>query len=214
MRNIFVTADLHFGHEGILQYTRRPYVSLEEMDDALIENWNSRVHRGDTVYIVGDFAWRRHNHYLQALNGKKILICGNHDRMNREALGNFTEVHDLLVRKILGQPVVFCHYCLAVWPDVYPVGDTPGSWHLYGHSHGRIPESADIRRMDVGVDVWDYHPIPWDVVVAVMRTRGERVLPPLGEAERNVDVLIVRNREYLRQLGQRRSDERILGSAL
>jgi calcineurin-like phosphoesterase family protein len=196
MRNIFVTADLHLGHEGILKYTPRPYLDAETMDEALIANWNAIVGRNDLVYVVGDFAWRNHNRYLQALRGKKILICGNHDRMNRESLNHFTEVHDLLLRTIDGQPVVFCHYCLAVWPDAYPSRGRPGAWHLYGHSHGRIPEAEDSRRMDVGVDVWQYQPVPWELVAEVMQNRRERILPLGEEAEANVLTLIGRNRIY------------------
>jgi calcineurin-like phosphoesterase family protein len=199
MRNIFVTADLHLGHDGILKYTARPWNSAAEMDETLIANWNSIVGKHDLVYIVGDFAWKNHNRYLMALRGKKILICGNHDLMSRDALTNFTETHDLLVRTIDGQPTVFCHYCLAVWPDAFPTAKRPGSWHLYGHSHGRIPESDEIRRMDVGVDVWDYKPIPWEVIAGVLRNREDRTIPPLGETERNVQVLRERNLLYRSQ---------------
>jgi len=123
--NVFVTADLHLGHDNIRRHCNRPFPTVGEMDGALISNWNRLVSRRDIVYVVGDFAWRNHQSYLARLKGKKILIRGNHDRMARDSLSQFTEVHDLLVRRVEGERVVFCHYCLSVWPS-----SVHGSWHL------------------------------------------------------------------------------------
>lgn len=53
---IYYTADLHFGHANIIKLCHRPFASIEEMDEKLIEKWNNKVKNGDTVYIVGDFA--------------------------------------------------------------------------------------------------------------------------------------------------------------
>ena len=55
---------------------------------------------------------------------------------------------------------VMCHYCMSVWPASHY-----GSWLLYGHSHGRIPEYEDSLKMDVGVDVWEFTPIKIDSIL-------------------------------------------------
>jgi calcineurin-like phosphoesterase family protein len=79
---IFFTSDTHFGHQNILKYCLRPYSSIEEMQEALITNWNSRVSNDDTVYHLGDFSF--HERYVESivprLNGTKILLLGNHDK--------------------------------------------------------------------------------------------------------------------------------------
>ncbi len=82
LKRVWVTADLHLGHENIIKYTARPFLNSKEMDKILIHNWNTIIAPNDTVYIVGDLAFRRRDvkRYLRILNGKKILIRGNHDR--------------------------------------------------------------------------------------------------------------------------------------
>ena len=68
--NVFFTADLHLGHDNIRRHCHRPFGTVEEMDEAIIANWNGAVASKDLVYIVGDFAWRNHGHHLARLKGK------------------------------------------------------------------------------------------------------------------------------------------------
>ena len=82
MSDKWVTADLHLGHKNIIKHARRPFKSVEEMDEGIITHWNARVRPGDIVYIVGDFAWGTAADYVayaRVLNGQKFLIKGNHD---------------------------------------------------------------------------------------------------------------------------------------
>jgi len=81
MGNVYLTADLHFFHANVIKYCDRPYGSVEEMNQALIDNWNSVVTDDDTVYVLGDFslAFRPVEIFTQRLNGLKYLIAGNHD---------------------------------------------------------------------------------------------------------------------------------------
>lgn len=79
----FFTADTHFGHDKIRHLAPRPFDSLDEMDEALIANWNDTVARGDEVWVLGDYAMgdrARGLSYLSRLNGTKYLVQGNHDR--------------------------------------------------------------------------------------------------------------------------------------
>ena len=183
--SIFITADLHLGHEAIRRHCNRPWPTLEEMDEALISNWNATVpKRKALIYIVGDFAWKNHNRYLNRLNGKKVLIKGNHDKMSQDCLKNFSGVYERLATKIDDKVVVFDHYCGLVWNR-----SVHGSWLIYGHSHGRIGESETIPRCDAGVDVWGYRPVPWE---AMKKKLESRIRPPFGEdsaaeAEMNVE---------------------------
>lgn len=51
---VYFTSDLHLGHENVIKLCNRPFDSIEEMDEALIRNWNRKVTNGDTVYVLGD----------------------------------------------------------------------------------------------------------------------------------------------------------------
>ena len=166
MQNVFITADQHLDHEGILKYCPRPFDTLEAMNTGLMERWNRVVGRKDVVYVVGDFAWKNHMRWLSRLHGKKILIKGNHDEASQEVYRNFTEVHDLLTRRVNGQEITFCHYAMRTWPGIMN-----NAWHVYGHSHGRLPEAPNRYSSDVGVDVWDLQPVPFEVLAAKMADR-------------------------------------------
>ena len=165
----FVTADPHFDHDAIRRHCGRPYPTVEDMNEAEVSNWNEIVGKKDLVVVGGDFAFKNHGHWLHALNGRKILIRGNHDHMSQEILKNFTEVHDLWTTNNDGRLVTFCHYAMLSWRS-----SCHGSWHLYGHSHGRIPERPDVLSFDIGVDVWGFRPIPWEVVRAKMSMKESK----------------------------------------
>ena len=190
--NIFFTSDLHLGHDNIRRHCRRPFSTVEEMDETIVANWNKVVASGDLVYILGDFAWMRHSHYLAQLKGKKILIKGNHDKMSAVCLRNFTEVHHLLARTIDKQLVVMCHYCMVSWPS-----SSHGAWHLYGHSHGRIKELPNIPRCDVGVDLWDFAPVPWEIIKKKLCVRKRQLNGDVGELDANVAENIRANRDLV-----------------
>jgi len=166
--NTYITADPHFGHVGILHHADRPWKTVEEMDEALISNWNAEVHKQDQVIIVGDFAWKNHIAYLDRLNGRKILVRGNHDDFSKKVESKFSEVHDLLERKFEGQRIVMCHYPMRGWR-----GAANGSWHLYGHHHGTAQEDPGSCCFDIGVDVWFYRPVSLEVVAAKMKQKLE-----------------------------------------
>ena len=57
-QKIFFTSDLHFGHENVLRFDNRPFETVEEMDEELINRWNDKVGKGDLVYVLGDLIWK------------------------------------------------------------------------------------------------------------------------------------------------------------
>ena len=163
----------------------------------IIANWNKVVSVGDLVYVIGDFAWMHHHQHLARLKGKKILIKGNHDKMSEVCLRNFDEVHQLLARTIEKQLVVMCHYCMVTWPS-----SCHGAWHLYGHSHGRIKEMTNLPRCDVGVDVWDFTPVPWEAVKLKLSVRKRQFSGDVGDLDANMVENIRANREIARLLAE------------
>lgn len=74
--------DTHFGHKSIIKWQeeRKHFETIEEHDQALVDNWNSVVGKKDIVWHLGDVVWSRGAlHYLDQLNGQKYLVLGNHD---------------------------------------------------------------------------------------------------------------------------------------
>ena len=135
MGTIRYIADMHFGYEAIIAYDNRPFLSVQEMDEAMIERWNRVVRAEDLTWILGDFCAGTPDRWaeiLDRLNGRKSLIIGNHDdretvnqlRSRFEDVAEYREITD-------GQHhVVLCHYPIVAFHDHYF-----GWIHLYGHVH-------------------------------------------------------------------------------
>jgi len=161
---IFFVGDTHFGHENIIKHCQRPFANAEEMNRVLIDQWNSVVGHGDKVYHLGDFAYKADPEVTAAiipqLNGKKVLIAGNHDMKPhaREGAGIdfslFDSVVPYLEIEIDGQQLILFHYPIEGWN-----GKWQKSWHLHGHSHGKAKKMKG--RLDVGVDTHDFRPWSW-----------------------------------------------------
>ena len=117
---IFFTADTHFGHRNILEYENRPYSCIEEMDEALICNWNRAIGPRDTVYHLGDVSAHKIDktrEILGRLNGKIYLIQGNHDKlMHKEGLRErFEWIKDYFLLSVSGYPkIALMHYCMRI----------------------------------------------------------------------------------------------------
>jgi calcineurin-like phosphoesterase family protein len=150
----FITSDLHLSHGKILKYfpESRPFNSKEEMNEDIIKKWNCMVQPKDTTYILGDVAFCHPIEAMQLLdrlNGKKILIVGNHDHINLKEpafRSMFESIHDYLEIKRNKTTIVLFHYPIYSWNKKHY-----GSIMLHGHSHGRhIP--VDGRIADVGLD--------------------------------------------------------------
>lgn len=150
------TADSHFGHARIIELCRRPFVSVEEMDDALVERWNETVAPGDTVWHLGDFTLKgveEAARYRARLNGDIHLVWGNHDRIAvRQASALWASSRPMASIGLDGVHVELCHFAMRVWDRSHR-----GSLMLYGHSHGNLRGSQS--SLDVGVDCWDFRPV-------------------------------------------------------
>ena len=129
----FYIADWHYDHKNILAYDNRPFKNVEEMNAELIKRWNNAVSNEDIVYILGDMFWcklTKASVVLDKLNGKKILIKGNHDRCDKQFVSKFEKVVDYLEIKDGDRHVVLCHYPIPCFKNHYY-----GWYHLYGHVH-------------------------------------------------------------------------------
>lgn len=171
---VLFTADTHFGHAGILAMSARPFSSIEEMDEAMIQGWNAVVRPTDIVHHVGDFAHRatpqRMKQIFDRLNGVKFLTWGNHDDGPTRKLPWAGPPQQITEVTVEGARLVLCHYGMRTWR-----GKHRGTLQLYGHSHNRLPGS-DLST-DVGVDAWGYVP------VTLAQIKQRLVTQPPAEAE-------------------------------
>ncbi|MBC8421888.1 MAG: metallophosphoesterase family protein [Pelagibacteraceae bacterium] len=155
---IYCTADTHFGHGNIIKFCNRPFGSVEEMNETLINNWNSTVNPDDEVYHLGDFGWKDNKlnlEILRRLNGTKYLLRGNHDKtlLRDNVIRNeFEWVKDYHELEYEDSFFVMCHYAFRVWNRNYY-----GAINLFGHSHGKVEPLEN--QLDVGVDLHNYTPI-------------------------------------------------------
>ncbi len=176
---IFFTSDLHANHFNIISSCNRPFKDEKEMNEALIEKWNSVVDDKSTVFCLGDFAWggyHKWKEFREKLNGKIVLIVGNHDLKNLTTAAKnelFDYVTQQMYIRIEGRPVYLNHYPFLCYAGVYREPQDQ-VWALHGHIH-LGPNSLggrDIPRMkylmptqyDVGVDMNNYTPISWNEI--------------------------------------------------
>lgn len=158
--NIFFISDTHFGHGNILNFrdkedkSIRPFANVEEMNEALIENWNKVVRPQDKIYHLGDVAIPRKGlDCLAKCNGDKILVRGNHDIFR---LKDYTKYF----RDVRGY-VVLENY-LASHIPVHP--DSKGRFKKNIHGHLHTNNLADDFYINVSVEQINFTPISWDEI--------------------------------------------------
>jgi calcineurin-like phosphoesterase family protein len=147
----FFISDTHFSHDKVIDFCDRPFQSVEEMDEGLIEIWNQTVGKKDTVHHLGDFCFgnsQRWVEILKRLNGKIILYKGNHDYSKdiKEAQ------KENLLHEVHTVGDYFKTHKQQLWLTHYPmeIGMRPRKWSIHGHIH-RTP-SKMINQINVGVD--------------------------------------------------------------
>lgn len=177
--SIFFTADTHFGHSAIIKYCNRPYDNFQDMDEAIISNYNKLVKPGDTVYHLGDFCFGKEKeikYYRSRLNGKIHLILGNHDYKNKiyKYPHLFTEICDLMTLKNNKKKIILCHYAMRTWESSHH-----NSYQLYGHSHGLMISVG--KQMDVGVDAQGFMPISIEQVIRTMLLKPDNINKAIEE---------------------------------
>jgi calcineurin-like phosphoesterase family protein len=155
------TSDSHFGDHRVLNIWKRPFVSVAEMDRALVDAWNAAVGTDDEVWHLGDVARRPGEvpALLARLNGVKHLVRGNNDPEATLAAAGWASVQDYRELEVEGARLVLCHYPFRSWN-----GQHKGAVNLHGHSHGRLKPMP--RQVDVGVDAWPWRPVRLEEILA------------------------------------------------
>lgn len=155
-QDIWITSDLHFWHKNVMKFCSdtRPWESIEEMHEALIDDWNNKVKQEDIIFHLGDFSFKGKEateEILSKLNGKKVMVLGNHDKVLRSSIKNgtfdITDIVDYLEVKVDGTKICMSHFPMSSWNQ-----QGRGSLMLHGHCHGSFQGEGKI--VDVGWDNW------------------------------------------------------------
>lgn len=183
---IWFISDTHFCHKNILDFTDRPFTSIDDMNEGLVQRWNQKVMPEDTIYILGDLtlgSFKEFKPIALRLNGKKYLIKGNHDHFSNgqyEQIG--ITVYEELKMRIAGKIVRLSHY-----PYSYPwykrlfafkselrfmdrrPPRIPGEFLIHGHTHTKKKRIENM--IHVGVDAWNGYPVSIREVESLMNKK-------------------------------------------
>jgi len=153
---IFITADHHFHHKNIIEYCKRPFKTVEEMDKVMIEKWNRKVGKDDLVIHLGDFAIGSKTKIKETkdrLNGTIVLIKGNHDKIIKE----FIVVKDSLR---IGN-FIFSHRPI-------PKKEIPkGFINVHGHIH----EKESLEGINLSVEQTNYEPVLLEEIESMIKDK-------------------------------------------
>ena len=173
MANVFLVSDTHFGHAGVCRFLRddgnklRPWDDPDEMDEAMIERWNSVVRMNDKVYHLGDVVINRKAlSTLYRLNGDKVLIKGNHDIFKLE---EYTEhFRDIRGYHVLNG-MILSHI------PVHEESIARFGVNIHGHLHSnRVMKNGaiDPRYFNVSVEQIDFTPISLEDLKLRVKEQG------------------------------------------
>lgn len=176
MSKIWFTSDLHFSHDRDFVWQERGFNSIQEMNEKIIENFNSVIEPDDILYILGDCMLNDNEageKYLSQINGKKIFIRGNHDTDTRveEIYKKYTdeEIKWADMIKYKKKSIYLSHYPTIV--------TNAGEWHnlvlnFYGHTHQKTNFYQDYVNMyHVGVDSHNCYPVLIDDAIEEIKTK-------------------------------------------
>lgn len=180
----YFSTDWHIGHENVLQFDNRPFKTIEEHDETIIANYNAIVQPDDDFYYLGDMFMNKNKRaegFLQRMMGNKFFIRGNHDHRDVRKLfakyGTYLDEQRMIT--VEGQEIVLNHFPMRTWNKSHK-----GTWHLYGHHHGKIESEPWGRSMDVAINIWDYKPVSFETINRILSKRDIGYIPGDHHIER------------------------------
>jgi calcineurin-like phosphoesterase family protein len=184
--SIYFISDTEFNHTNIIKYCNRPFKTVEEMDEKLIDNWNNIVESDDIVFHLGDFCYGnsiKAQKYFSRLNGH-INILANifHHDSSWMKTGEFfhsisglvillSPIHVINVPNIPRKVIVLCHYPIYTWDRKHYL-----SWHLYGHTHDKSSDKFDYGQLSMNVcaDHINFTPVSLEEVTKIMLDKEKK----------------------------------------
>ena len=162
---IWFTSDTHFGAERTLNMSKRPFKTVEEMDETIISNWNSVVGESDIVYHLGDFGDYK---VAEKLNGKIVLVCGNYEMCETKKVIDNALLFDSIFAGSTSIDINYCredfHINMSHEPSLIKKYDISNNQiNLFGHIH----KLCMVKRfgINVGMDCHNFYPIDMRTVL-------------------------------------------------
>jgi len=155
---IYIISDTHFNHKNIIDYSHRPFNSVEDMNAQMINNWNKVVSNKDTIYHLGDFSWGNKefvSSIVSKLNGEKILIKGNHDKHSAKWY------RECGFDTVVNGGIILDEFYLLSHRPMFMTDDMPYV-NLHGHIHQNNMEGN--KYFNVSVEQTNYEPIALDKI--------------------------------------------------
>ena len=176
MAETFLISDTHFGHANSLTFKRddgsplRAFSSCEEMDEHMVSQWNSVVRPNDKVIHLGDVVInKKFLPILNRLNGKKKLVCGNHDIFPVQTYLEY--FYDVKAYRVFDK-FIFSHIPV----HKSSIGRFRGNVHGHLHSGQVMLDNGQIDPYYVCCCVEqphiNYTPTPWYVIKEIFEKRG------------------------------------------
>ena len=186
MANIWFTSDLHFCHDKEFVWKARGFNNIEEMNQAIVDRFNSKIQPEDTLYILGDVMLNDNEageKYLSQIKGKKIFIRGNHDTNPRvEIYKKYTDEEIKYADMIKYKKKTFY---LSHYPTL--TGNIGEEFHkvilnLHGHTHQTESFTDDNFYMyHVGVDSHDCYPVHIDDILTACKELFQKLGGTINE---------------------------------
>src|SRR6185437_1524256 len=169
MIKTFFISDTHFSHKNIILFEPyyRPFKTIEEHDEVLIDRWNSVVNKNDIVWHLGDVIFSKDNmSMLSRLNGRKKLVLGNHDHYQTKAyLDYFEKLYGCIK---WGKDTILSHIPIST----QQFSSDRFKYNIHRHLHSKRvrclyqpgTEIDDHRYINVSCEQIDCTPIEWKVL--------------------------------------------------
>lgn len=169
-KEVWFISDTHFGHKNIINFVdgnyqrTRPFSSTEEMDELMVENWNSLVKDGDRVYHLGDVCMSNKNlPILKRLKGRKCLIKGNHDIFKlKEYLPYFD---DIRAYRIYSEHGIICSHIPVHTQQLNNRFRVNVHGHLHTNTVYNLSGYRDPRYINVCVEQTGYFPVNLNTIL-------------------------------------------------
>lgn len=185
MKTFFI-ADPHFGHRAIIEYENRPFKTVEEMDRALICNWNRVIGKHDKVYLLGDLSFYKDEvtaDIVQQLQGIKYLVLGNHDS------SNVKRYYDMGFHRVYDCPIILDAFWMLSHEPLYININTNMPYaNIFGHVHAsKLYTNYSSQSFCVSAERIGYTPIAFDEIKRLMGV-SDAVSNSLSEEQINIEL--------------------------
>ena len=167
-KSTYLVSDTHFDHKNIIKYCNRPFSSVEEMNEVILNNWKDTINDDDLVFFLGDMAFGRGSKkpkwWLSQLPGRIVYLKGSHDQGIRPTSTglNAISVSLSVIMKVKGLKIYLVH-------DPINIPNDWDGWAIHGHNHNNRPFlDIDNKRINVSLDVTDFKPVKLDYILDII----------------------------------------------